>query len=257
MRRGDIEVLIAAQELNVAVVEQLHQVRTAFYTALYDRSLEELGRSQRQRLDENLTSEKARYEAGTVDRGALAAATLQTRELDPQIESAHRAYGAAILQLATAMGDDLAPGAVLPSPQGTLDFQPVNFPLENETAAALERRADLRLARLLVRASREDQRIVEAAFYPRLDLTLFGRYIPKPTFASRAHRAPTNLVSSEILAGGELYLARDRQRQSERRLAAAAIRSRNKRTAIAEIGNERRAGTGGIAKQFPGDRCPS
>ena len=86
LRRGDIEVLVAAQELNVAVVEQLHQVRTAFYTALYDRSLEELGRSQRQRLDENLTSEKARYEAGTVDRGALAAATLQARELDPQIE---------------------------------------------------------------------------------------------------------------------------------------------------------------------------
>ena len=153
LRRGEIEVLVAAQELNVTVVEQLHQVRTAFYTALYDRSLEELGRSQRQRLDENLTSEEARYAAGTVDRGALAAATLQARELDPQIEDAHRAYGAAILQLATAMGDDLAPGAALPSPQGTLDFKPVNFPLESETSAALERRADLRLARLLVRGS--------------------------------------------------------------------------------------------------------
>src|SRR4029453_6970922 len=111
LRRGDIEVLIAAQELNVAVVEQLHEVRTAFYSALYERALEELGRSQRQRLDENLTSEKARYEAGTVDRGALAATTLQARELDPQIENAHRAYSAAILQLATAMGDDLAPRA--------------------------------------------------------------------------------------------------------------------------------------------------
>ena len=112
LRRGDIEVLMATQELNVAVVEQLHEVRTAFYTALYERALEELGRSQRQRLDENLMSEKARYEAGTVDRGALAAATLQTRELVPQIESAHRAYGAAILQLATVLDDNLAPGAV-------------------------------------------------------------------------------------------------------------------------------------------------
>ena len=43
----------------------LHEVRTAFYTAFYERALEELGRSQRQRLDENLMSEKARYEAGT------------------------------------------------------------------------------------------------------------------------------------------------------------------------------------------------
>ena len=140
-RRGDIEVLLAAQQLNVAVVEQLHQVRIAFYTALYDRSLEALGRSQRLRLDANLTSEEARYEAGSIDRGALASATLLVRNLDPQIEQAHRAYGGAILQLATAMGDDLSPGAALPSPQGTLDFQPANFPLERETSAALERRA--------------------------------------------------------------------------------------------------------------------
>ena len=135
---------------------------------------------------------------------ALAAATLQARELDPQIEDAHRAYGAAILQLATAMGDDLAPGAALPSPRGTLDFKPVNFPLEGETSAALERRADLRLARLIVRAAREDQRIVEAAFYPRLDLTLFGRYIPKTDLrqpGSNSVQNTTNLVSSEILAG--------------------------------------------------------
>jgi hypothetical protein len=37
--------------------EQLHEVRTAFYTAPTS-ALEELGRSQRQRLDENLTSER-------------------------------------------------------------------------------------------------------------------------------------------------------------------------------------------------------
>jgi outer membrane protein TolC len=98
LRRGEIEVLLAAQQLNVAVVEQLHQARTAFYTALYERSLEALGRSQRLRLDANLTSEEARYQAGAVDRGALASSTLLARELDPQIEDAHRAYGAAILQ---------------------------------------------------------------------------------------------------------------------------------------------------------------
>jgi outer membrane protein TolC len=201
LRRGEIEGLVAAQELNVAVVDQLHEVRTAFYTALYNRSLEELGRSQRQRLDENLTSEEARYAAGTVDRGALAAATLQARELDPQIEDAHRTYGAAILQLATAMGDDLAPGAALPWPRGTLDFKPVNFPLESETSAALERRADLRLARLIVRAAREDERIVDAAYYPRLDLTLFGRYIPKTDLRQPGAPSTTNLVSSEILGG--------------------------------------------------------
>src|SRR5262245_61766725 len=39
LRRGDIEILIAEQQLNVAVVEQLHAARLAFYAALYNRSL--------------------------------------------------------------------------------------------------------------------------------------------------------------------------------------------------------------------------
>ena len=201
LRRGDIQVLLAAQQLNVAVVEQLHQVRTAFYTALYGRSLEALGRSQRLRLDANLTSEQARYEAGSIDRGALARATLLVRNLDPQIEEAHRAYGGAILQLTTAMGDDLSPGAALPSPQGALNFQPVNFPLEGETSAALARRADLRVARLLVHAALQDQRILEAAAYPQLSLGLFGRYIPTPNIPQASTGSPQradNRESSEI-----------------------------------------------------------
>ena len=204
LRRGKVEVLLAAQQLNVTVVEQLHQVRTAFYSALYQRSLEALGRSQRLRLDANLTSEEARYQAGSVDRGTLASATMLARELDPQIEDAHRAYGAAILQLATAMGGDLSADAALPSPQGTLDFRPVNFPLASETAAALDRRADLRLARLLVRGAREDQRIVEAAAYPRLNLDLFGRYIPATNIqqaSSGSAQRTDDLVSSEVRAG--------------------------------------------------------
>jgi outer membrane protein TolC len=34
LRRGDVEVLIAQQQLNVAVVDQLHAARLAFYCAL-------------------------------------------------------------------------------------------------------------------------------------------------------------------------------------------------------------------------------
>ncbi len=204
LRRGEIEVLLAAQRLNVITVEQLHQVRVAFYSALFDRSLEALGRAQRTRLEANLTSENARYEAGSIDRGALASATLQARELDPQIENARRDYGAAILQLATALGNDLGAGAPLPAPEGTLDFRPVNYPLQSETSAALERRADLRLARLLVRAAREDQRIIEAASYPLLNLDLFGRYIPATNIqqaSSGSAQRSDDLVSSEVRAG--------------------------------------------------------
>ena len=44
-RRGDIEVLLAQQRLNVAVVEQLHATRIAFYTALFNDSLARARRS--------------------------------------------------------------------------------------------------------------------------------------------------------------------------------------------------------------------
>ncbi|HKR53078.1 MAG TPA: TolC family protein, partial [Chthoniobacterales bacterium] len=39
-RRGDVEILIAEQQLNVAVMEQLHAARLAFYAALFNRELE-------------------------------------------------------------------------------------------------------------------------------------------------------------------------------------------------------------------------
>ena len=50
LRRGDIAVLISQQQLNVAVVEQLHAARLAFYAALYNRSLESIRDEQVQKL---------------------------------------------------------------------------------------------------------------------------------------------------------------------------------------------------------------
>src|SRR5438094_9824110 len=79
LRRGDIGVLIAQQQLNVAVVEQLHAARLAFYTALYNRSLQFIREEQRQRLEENAATQKSRYEAGLTDRAASTSATVQAR----------------------------------------------------------------------------------------------------------------------------------------------------------------------------------
>ena len=58
LRRGDVEVLIAQQQLNVAVVEQLHAARLAFYAALYNRSLESIRDEQRRKLEENVATQK-------------------------------------------------------------------------------------------------------------------------------------------------------------------------------------------------------
>jgi outer membrane protein TolC len=201
-RRGDVEVLIAEQQLNVAVVEQLHAARLAFYAALYNRTLQSIRQDQRRRLEENAVSEKQRYEAGLIDRSAFTSATVQARELDSQIEEAHRAYAEAQLKLAEMMGRDLGPEATLPDAEGELQFTPAFVDVDSETAAALERRADLKLARLFVRAANEDLRIIEAGYYPLVEARVSGEYIPVTGIHQEGTSRRTDDISSEIRAGG-------------------------------------------------------
>jgi outer membrane protein len=177
MRRGDVEVLIAQQQLNVALVEQLHAARLAFYAALYNRSLESIRSEQQRRLQENVTTQRTRFEAGLADKSALTSATVQASELETQIEGAHRGYLGAQLELASAMGIDPAK-ASLPEPEGELQSVPVCVDLDSETAAALERRADLKLARLFVRAANEDQRIIAADYYPAVIGSIPAEFVP-------------------------------------------------------------------------------
>ena len=198
LRRGDVEVLIAQQQLNVAVVEQLHTARLAFYAALYNRSLESIRREQQRRLDENAATQRTRYEAGLADKSALTSATVQASELDTQIESAHRAYRDAQLQLALAMGIDPAK-APLPEPEGELQSTPMPVDVDSETAAALQRRADLKLARLFVRAANEDQRIIEADYYPAVIGSLPGEYVPVTGIHREGSTSKTqDFIGSEI-----------------------------------------------------------
>jgi outer membrane protein TolC len=177
LRRGDVEVLIAQQQLNVAVVEQLHAARLAFYAALYNRSLESIRDEQRQKLEDNVATQKNRFDAGLADRSAFTSATVQADEVVPQIESAQRAYREAQLNLAQAMGIDPA-NASLPQPEGELEFVPVHVDVGAETDAALQRRADLNLARLFVRAANEDQRIIAADYYPAITGSIHGEWVP-------------------------------------------------------------------------------
>ncbi len=109
-RRGNLELLIAQQQLNVAVVEQLHRTRIAFYTAVYNRSLASLQQAQQRDLEANIAAQQARYEAGTSKRESLTAARLQAHELEPEIESARGAQDAALLDLTQAMGSRSRPG---------------------------------------------------------------------------------------------------------------------------------------------------
>jgi outer membrane protein TolC len=201
-RRGNIEVLIAQQRLNVAVVEHLHATRVAFYTALYNESLRTLGEAQRERLAQNVTTQMDRYAAGQSDRGAIASAQMLERELEPHIQEVQRGYEGALLTLATTMGN--AEDAV--RPEGQLQFAALSYDVPSETSAALSQRADIQLARLMVRAAEEDQRIIAAQYYPALDAVASGLGIPVTvhTANSGSARNSDNILSSEIAGGVSL-----------------------------------------------------
>jgi outer membrane protein TolC len=198
LRRGDVELLIAQQQLNVAVVEQLHSARLAFYSALYNRDLLSLSAKQQRRLDENVASQRERYTAGLIDRGGFTSATVQARELDSQIETSRRAYADARLKLAEAMALAPGSGANLPEPEGDLHFGPVIIDVDSETAAALKHRTDLKLARLMVQSANEDQRIIEAGYYPNVSGSVSGYYIPVLGIRREGSTSRTQDFSSEI-----------------------------------------------------------
>jgi outer membrane protein TolC len=88
-------------------------------------------------------------------------------------------------------------------PDGGLKFATVHYDLQSETAAALAQRPDLKLARLLVRAAAEDQRIMEAVYYPALDATFSGTYIPVTVQSANGGgpRRSDDIISSEVTAG--------------------------------------------------------
>src|SRR5213078_2913707 len=194
LRRGDVGVLIAQQQLNVAVVEQLHAARLTFYAALYNRSLESIRDEQLQKLEENVATQKNRFEAGLAARSAFTSATIQADELVPQMEGAHRACREAQLNLAQAMGIDPAKSS-LPEPDGELGFAPIELDVGAETAAALQRRVDLKLARLFVRAANEDQRIIAADYYPRIAGSVHGEWVP----VSGIHRQESTSKTQDFI----------------------------------------------------------
>jgi outer membrane protein TolC len=224
-RRGNIELLLAQQRLNVATIEQLHAARVAFYTAAYQQSLRGLAEEQRLRLEANVRAQSDRYETGTAQRGALNVARVLEQELTPRIEESRRIGNGALLTLAQLMGEDLGRGRELPAAEGELRYSAFEFDVETTAATALAQRADLKLARLLIRAAAEDQRIIEAQYYPALAGDAFGRLHPcfrNPTRQRRLRAALRRHYFIRDARRRSLHVARRRQRK----VGGAALRQR-------------------------------
>ncbi|HEY4282574.1 MAG TPA: TolC family protein [Chthoniobacterales bacterium] len=205
-RRSNLEVLIAQQELNIAITNQLHGARLSFYTAIYNRDLKKIRSEQFQRLKANIDSQAQRYQTGLVSRSVSVGAEVQASELQPQVEASDRAWQGAELRIVEAMGENLGPSATLPEPAGELKYSPINIDLPAEVSRTLQRRPDLELARLVARAAKEDERILEAAYYPELNANVAGEYIPTTKVrrlqSQGSPQRSNDFVSSEIRVGG-------------------------------------------------------
>src|SRR5206468_2455924 len=89
--------------------------------------------------------------------------------------------------------------ASLPEPEGELQSIPMRVDLDSETAGALQRRADLRLARLFVRAANEDQQIIAADYYPVVTGSINGEYVPVTGIHRQGSTSRTqDFIGSEI-----------------------------------------------------------
>src|SRR5947207_854320 len=136
-RRANLEVLIAQQQLNTAITNQLHGARIAFYTAVYNRDLKKIRSEQMQRLQQNVSSQAQRYQSGLVTRSVSVGAEVQASELEPQLVASDRAYHGAELKIVEAIGEDLGPSAFLPEPAGELKYQPIDIDLPAEVTRTL------------------------------------------------------------------------------------------------------------------------
>src|SRR5947207_6129644 len=87
----------------------------------------------------------------------------------------------------------------IPEPESKLQFVPMSVDVDSETAAALQRRADLKLAHLFVRVANEDQRIIAADYYPAVAGTINGEYVPVTGIHRQGSTSKTqDFIGSEI-----------------------------------------------------------
>lgn len=177
LRRGELEVLIARQNLYQTVAGRLHLARLTYLALQRRRAIQEIELRTVGRLEENARIQGGLETAGLGARRATLQAQIQRLAIEPQ-----RAANAGELARLTASLREL-----LGRPATAGDPQPVGFSAVSVPSfraaelhrEALERRPDLVATRAAILASANDQRIIEAAWFPLLELRLGGTLVPQ------------------------------------------------------------------------------
>jgi len=185
LRRGALEVILAQQNLLRVVTEQLHETRMAFLQALYFRDLVAVHEEIDRQLQANVLSEQQRLDIGMGNEEALKSAKVQQLSLELDLAYWRGAYFNAVTRLAELCGRDPSETADgsrqvrLPKPVGALRYEPGTVDVAQETAYALQHRADLKLLQALVDATAADKQTVQAGYFPSVSLVASSLVIPQ------------------------------------------------------------------------------
>jgi outer membrane protein TolC len=191
LHRGRLEVIIAQQNLNRAVTDRLHEARLIFLYALYLRDLIEVHVELDQHLQSNVQSEQQRHDVGAANEAELKAAKIQQLNLELNLTNLRADYFSAVTRLAEVCGRDPSQNTNgvsqvwLPKPVGALRYEPVKMDLAQQSAYALEHRADLKLLQALADAAHDDKRTVQGAYLPTISLVASGLFFPQSALVSK------------------------------------------------------------------------
>ncbi len=209
LRRGRMEVVLAQQNLNRAVTDRLHEGRLVFLQALYFRDLIAVHEELDRHLQANVRSEQQRLDVGTGSEAAVKAAKIQQLNLELDLANLRGYYFNSVTRLAEVCGRDPArdtngPSRLwLPKPVGVLRYKPVKMDMAQESAYALQHRADLKLLQALVDATDADKQTVRGTYLPQVSAVASTLLIPQSLLVSKQ----TDIVpgqdprSSQVEAG--------------------------------------------------------
>ncbi|MBS0658436.1 MAG: TolC family protein [Verrucomicrobia bacterium] len=176
-RRGEMEVLLARQNFFQAASSRLYVARLTYQALQRRRALQALESGTARRLEENARVQSGLEAAGLGARRGTLQAQVQRLALEPQ----RAANAAEIARLTAVLGELMGRSSRAAEPEPV----PLGPPALPELAAAalvreaLEHRPDLQAARTAVRIAADDQRIVEANWYPLVELRLGGTAVPE------------------------------------------------------------------------------
>ncbi len=222
--RGQSEVVVAEQNLNVVLSDRLQEVRTNYLRAQRLEQLIGLYEEIIQRLQSNVTSEQQRRDVGTTGPRPVLQAKVQVLAAQADLTAFRREAFEIRTRLAEAMG---RPMGELPSVTGELTHETVSLDWPQQAGHAIQRRADLKLLRALIQSTAEDQRITDAGYFPYVSLIGSALYIPgkkRITQATPIIQGQTPLASEGRIGGALTWQIVDNGQVTGASRQLAAIR---------------------------------